>query len=142
MNPIAGIARRRLALAGGLALLGWACVVARLVDLSLLSGTAWREEAERQQERSVRLDPERGSFLDREGRELAVSVPAWSCFADPSRFQDARARRAAASKLAKALDADPAALEAKLSQDREFTWISRKLPPELRARVDALAIPG
>ena len=100
MNPIRETARRRLIVAGGVALLGVAAVAVRLVTVSLWERDRWAAEAERQQQRTVRLDPERGTIRDREGRELAVSVSAWSAFADPSAFADDPARDAAAAALA------------------------------------------
>jgi cell division protein FtsI (penicillin-binding protein 3) len=135
-------ARRRLAVVA--ALLTCACVLVgvRLVTIGLLEHERWTEFADRQQLRSVPLDPERGALLDREGRELAVSVPAWSAFANPSLFPDESARLEAARRLAPALGLSEAAVGRRLQRRSHFTWLRRKLGPEQRDAVAAVGVEG
>ena len=87
-------------------LAAWALViVARLVHVQLVKHDHYVARAQRQQERTLDLNPVRGSILDARERVLAESVPAESIYADPQAIAD---RRAVARKLSKikALDVD------------------------------------
>src|SRR5687768_15624524 len=82
----------------------WAIViVVRLVELQVLKHRSFEQQAARQGERTINLDPRRGSILDRHGRPLAVSVEAESVYAVPQDVEDAEAT---ASALAQALGLD------------------------------------
>jgi len=133
---------RRIAVIGAVALLAVTAVGVRLVQACVFQHEKWTEEAERQQQRTVRLAPERGSLLDRQGRELAVSVPAWSAWADPSTLDGPAARADAAARLATVLPLSQRELARRLAQPRYFVWLARKLDRATRDRVSALGIPG
>ena len=135
-------AKTRLAGAGAVTLLLWLVVVVRLVQVGVFSRDRWIAEAARQQDRTLRLAAERGSLLDRQGRELAVSATSWSAWADPQAFPDDRARARAARRLASVLDTDEATLRERLSRDAQFAWLQRQLTPERRERVEALHVDG
>ena len=70
----------------------WAlAVVGRLVQIQIAQGSRYRAKAQRQQERRIEIAGQRGSILDREGRELAVSVETSSLYAIPDDVKDVRA---------------------------------------------------
>jgi cell division protein FtsI (penicillin-binding protein 3) len=121
----------------------WALViVVRLVELQVLKRRSFEQQAARQGERTVNLDPRRGSILDRHGRPLAVSVDAESIYAVPQDVGDADATAAA---LARALDLDVAGrrdLAAQLHRSRAFVWVRRKVDPATARAVRALDLPG
>lgn len=142
MDPREATTRRRLAAAGALALCLWAVVVVRLVQVAVVDGSSWHAAAARQQDRSLTLQAERGSLLDREGRPLAVSAAAWSAWADPQAFSTKEQVRSAAKRLAAVLDTDERVLRERLSKDRQFVWLQRQLPPERRDAVARLGIDG
>jgi cell division protein FtsI (penicillin-binding protein 3) len=114
-------------------------VVCRLADLQLLRAGDLRERAERQQQRSVRLEPIRGPIVDRNGNDLALSVEVFSVYADPSHIRDPAS---AARELARALDLPEADLRARLSAPRYFVWVKRKVSDAEKARVESLRIAG
>ncbi|HUP22483.1 MAG TPA: penicillin-binding protein 2, partial [Thermoanaerobaculia bacterium] len=134
--------RRRLwaVLAMGLV---WIGILAwRLFELQVERHGEFSERAQRQQRRVLELDAPRGTIYDLRGRELAVSVPAQTVFADPSRLED-RAR--AAADLATALRLDRLErrdLERRLQRDSEFVFVARKVEPEAAERVRALGLRG
>ena len=65
-------------------LAAWALIViARLAQVQLLHHDEYVTRAQRQQERTLSLEPVRGSILDARGRVLAESVAAISLYADP-----------------------------------------------------------
>ncbi len=116
-----------------------AVVVARLVQIQIADGSRYRARAQRQQERRIEIPGQRGSILDREGRELAVSVETMSVYAIPD---DVRGRREAAAALAPVLGLGSGEILEKLSSDRGFVWLRRQLDPDVAVAVQALKLPG
>ena len=118
----------------------WGAVVAfRLVQLQIVRGAAYRARARQQQERTIVLPARRGSILDREGRELAVSVEAASVFAVPDKVGDPSA---AARALAPLLGLPAPEIARKLSSEKGFVWIARQIDDAAAAAVKAAKIPG
>ncbi len=135
----AGVRRGRTRFFALILALWGAVVVARLVQIQIAQGSRYRARAQRQQERRVEIPGQRGSILDREGRELAVSVEATSVYAIPN---DVREPRRAAAALAPVLGMTDAEVLERLSSDRGFVWLRRKLPPESAGAVQRLKLPG
>jgi cell division protein FtsI (penicillin-binding protein 3) len=123
-------------------LAAWAVIViARLVQIQLVRHGEYVIKAARQQERTLALQPVRGSIMDRQGRVLAESIAAESIYADPQAIGD-RAQTAKALASVKALQMDARELAAKLTSASGFVWIARQLPLETTAAVKALKLPG
>ena len=123
-------------------LAAWAIVVvARLVQVQLVRHDHYVARAQRQQERTLALNPVRGSILDTRGRVLAESIAAESIYADPQAITDRRglARRLAAVSGIGLTARD---IEAKLRGGGSFAWIARQLPLETTAEVRKLQLPG
>ena len=123
-------------------LAAWALVViARLVHVQLVRHDHYVARAQRQQERTLDLNPVRGAILDSRERVLAESVPAESIYADPQAIAD---RAAVARKLAKVkgLGLTARELQSRLRGDGSFAWIARQLPLEVSAEVKKLQLPG
>jgi cell division protein FtsI (penicillin-binding protein 3) len=132
--------RRLLYVFAGLA--AWSVVVvARLVQVQLVRHDHYVAKAQRQQERTLALNPVRGSILDTRQRVLAESIAAESIYADPQAITNARA---VARVLAKVPDLGLTAreIEAKLKGDSSFAWIARQLPLEVTSEVRKLKLPG
>ena len=81
----------------------------------------------------------RGSIHDRNGVELAVSVAVDSVWANPRAIKDVAATSRA---LADVLGLDVRELESKLSSDRMFVWLARRVGPTTAESIRALALPG
>lgn len=123
-------------------LAAWAVIViARLIQVQLIRHGEYVTKAARQQERTLALQPVRGSIVDRNGRILAESIAAESIYADPQAIVD-RDQTAKALASVKALQMDARELVAKLSSAGGFVWIARQLPLETAAAVKALKLPG
>ena len=132
--------RRLLYVFAGLA--AWAVVVVgRLIQVQLVRHDHYVAKAQRQQERTLALNPVRGSILDTRLRVLAESIAAESIYADPQAIAN---RRAVARALAKVpgLGLTARDIEAKLKGDGSFAWIARQLPLEVTAEVRKLKLPG
>jgi len=111
----------------------------RLAVLQIRDHEIYAERASDQQLRVVELDPPRGTIYDARGRELAVSVPVDSLYALPDEIPDPAAT---AAKLAPILSTPQSEIEARLSGDRRWVWLERKLDPPAAAAVRALDLPG
>jgi cell division protein FtsI (penicillin-binding protein 3) len=123
-------------------LAAWAVIViARLVQIQLVRHGEYVVKAARQQERTLALQPVRGSITDIRGRILAESVAAESIYADPQAIGD-RVQTAKALASVAALQMDGRDLAAKLSTNAGFVWIARQLPLETSSAVKALKLPG
>ena len=118
----------------------WAgVVVARLAQIQIADGSRYRARAQRQQERRLEIAARRGSILDREGRELAVSVEATSVYATPDEIESPRS---AAQSLAAVLDMPPREVLERLQSEKGFVWIRRQIEPEAAAKVQSLKLRG
>ena len=115
--------------------MGFVLIAARLVFLQVIERKDLSRRAERQQERLMKLDPKRGTIYDRMGRELAVSLDVESVYGVPSEVEDPRA---VAGRLARVLSQDPRDLQRKLTGERQFVWISRRVEPAKAERAKAV----
>ncbi len=131
--------RLRLGVVFAFVLLWSFAVVARLGYLQLYRYRDYLERANRQQERIIEVSPMRGPIYDRNGRELAMSIPVDSCFADPQEISDPEM---VGRLLSHVLGIPAEDIEQKLAQGRSFVWIARKITPAQAARIQALNLRG
>ena len=121
----------------------WAgIIVVRLVQLQVLDRPRYEVQAARQSERTINLDPRRGPIVDRNGRQLAVSVDVESIYAVPTDIDDPVG---AAARLAGPLGLDAAgrrALLAQLQKTRAFVWVRRKVDAATAQAVRDLQLEG
>lgn len=123
-------------------LAAWAVIViARLVQIQLVHHGDYVVKAQRQQERTLALQPVRGSIFDSRGRVFAESVAAESIYADPQAIGD-REQTAKALASVHGLEISARELNSRLSTGGAFVWIARQLPLEVSAAVKALKLPG
>ncbi len=102
-------------------------------------GEELRREVQGMYQREITLLPARGSIFDRNGDDLAISIPVDSIYARPKRVEDPVAT---ARKLAPLLDTDHATILNRLRQQAPFVWIKRQVVPTVSARVRALGLAG
>lgn len=140
------VTRRRLwiVLAGVTVVFG--VVVARLAELQVLSPDRYVATGEQQRFRSQELAADRGSIVDRNGEELALSMAQTTIYTDPREVEDAAA---VASALAPILGRDEGALRDELEgsgPDDGFGYLARQVPDdvadEVRAYLDAEDVEG
>jgi cell division protein FtsI (penicillin-binding protein 3) len=137
--PSSNSAKTRLLIFGGI-MFGWMLLIGiRLVYLQIYRYGDFVKQAARQQQRTVEVSPRRGVVYDRNGQELAMSVPVDSVFAVPSEIPD---QETTASILAKVTGADPQDLLAKIKAGRNFAWIARKVDGNVSNRIRALNLRG
>lgn len=140
MLPVAPPAPRGRAIALFFLLLAFlALVVGRLFALQIRDHQRLSQKATQQYERRLSVTAKRGAITDRHGRELAVSLEAQSLYAHPSAVRDPRA---AAAALAPILGQSRGEILRRLTADKPFVWLQRKLPARQAEVLAGLTIPG
>ena len=114
----------RFRLAAGLFAGLWVILWCRAFYVQLILGPDLETMAERQHSYTELVEARRGNIYDRNGQVLARSVECRSVYANPREVADAGA---AAAALAPLLNEDPTTLRRRLSQDRSFVWLARKV---------------
>ena len=120
--------RTRVALVAAALALAALAVAARLADLQVLKANVLRAQARRQHQQVIEIGGRRGSIVDREGREFAVSITTQSLYAHPPRLRSDANR--AARLLAPYLARSESELRALLVSDEPFVWLKRRLDPQ------------
>jgi cell division protein FtsI (penicillin-binding protein 3) len=131
--------RLRWLIVWSLAVVWIAIILARLVHLQLFCYSEYLAKAQRQQQRIFEISPMRGTIYDRRGRELAVSLPMDSVFADRAEITDVGM---VARLLSRVLDVAAEDLEAKIAEARTPVRLARKLPPETVQRISDMNLKG
>jgi cell division protein FtsI (penicillin-binding protein 3) len=115
----------------------------RLIYLQVVSHADLVARAERQQMRTVPSPAKRGEISDRHGRVLAYSVDADTIYAVPHEIEDkARTATALCDALADCHAKDRATLLERLSGDRAFIYVKRRVTPLEARHVAALNLEG
>lgn len=115
-------------------------VGARLVDLQALGRERYAQLGLDQRVRKVQLAAERGSVFDRNGHDLAASVPQQTVWANPRVVTDPAAY---AAQLAPIVGVDEAALRERLAQrDKGFVYVARKVDSATVMKVKGLSLAG
>jgi stage V sporulation protein D (sporulation-specific penicillin-binding protein) len=113
-------------------------VMGRLVELQVVDADRLKAKALRQHQQVIEVGGRRGSILDRQGRELAVSVTTSSLYAHPQRVKDPER---AARLLAPVLGRPVSEILGLLGSDEPFVWIARRLDPKVARAIYELNLP-
>ncbi|CAN5506424.1 penicillin-binding protein [soil metagenome] len=113
-------------------------VVSSAYRVQVEDGPVWRETAEKQRQKRLHVEPKRGTVMDRNGTELAVSVDVPSVSVDVVEMlhgtESAEAETAvlkdASVRLAQILALDANELYSKLVTKRRFLWLKRRISGE------------
>src|SRR5690606_23652678 len=124
--------RLRMGLLCGVLALGLGLVVSAGWDIMVVDGENWRDLAEDQRQRRLQVRPKRGMIYDRNGSALSVSVEVPTISLDAKELLRGvapsdvpKVARDAATRIAQALDLDPAVVERKILAKRRWTWLRR-----------------
>jgi len=114
-------------------------VVGRLSYLQLFCYSEYLAKAQHQQQRIFEISPMRGTIYDRKGRELAVSLPMDSVFADPTDTSDVPM---VARLISPVLDVPAEEIESKIGQSRTPVRLAKKLSPDAVRRIANMNLRG
>lgn len=109
-------------------------VSARIVYVHVVKSDFLKKEGERHYKRNIPQYAYRGNILDREGRELAVSAPSVSIWADPSDLLGDLDGLAQVSRMLKT-DYYELKRRAEKLQHQDFMYIKRQVGPEVASRI-------
>jgi cell division protein FtsI (penicillin-binding protein 3) len=132
-------AKFRVYVLGGFLLLWAMAISARLVALQVVRYGEFTQRAARQQQRTQERPARRGIIYDRNGQELAMSVPVDSIFAVPSEIPD---QASAAALLSKITGNDPEDLLSRFKANKNYAWVARRIDSELADRIRSVNLRG
>lgn len=113
----------------------------RVVHLQTQESEMLRSQGDKRYLRDVRILPERGKILDRNGEVLSVSTPVDSLAADPNIFCKQSANWKSMTDLI-GMSEKSISSACKKYQSADFMYIKRRLPPFVVSKVMDLNIPG
>lgn len=140
-----GTPGRRLIALLAVMVLALVAIVARLSVLQVKDASALQRMAVDQRIRSITLPAPRGTIYDRDGRELAMSLPARTIYADPQLVKDpageARTIAAVAGLNERSVQRT---LQTKTSGGRaiHFVYVQRGITPEQAAALERRHLSG
>jgi cell division protein FtsI (penicillin-binding protein 3) len=108
-------------------------VLARIVDLKFIKGPSLEEMAARENQKNCPVLPIRGTIMDRNKTELAISTFVQSLGAHPRRLTD---KKQFSRKLAQLIGMTPAAVQEIIEKNKGFVWIKRYLTPQQAEAVE------
>lgn len=119
--------------------LGLMVALAKAGILQIIRGPALKELAERQYSRTTQYSSFRGDIVDCHGRLLATSVGVHSLYAEPRRMNRPDL---VAKSLKNAVPSLTSNQLERLSTDRSFVWLSRRLDPNISHKIEELKLDG
>ncbi|CAN5852930.1 penicillin-binding protein [soil metagenome] len=114
-------------------------VAARLAELQTVNRDRYVTFGQTQRIASQTLPAGRGAIFDRNGHDLALSVPQKTVVANPRLVPDPVA---AGRRLAPVLGVDAEVLTERLSEGGYFVYLSRAVSDDVAERVEALDLDG
>jgi cell division protein FtsI (penicillin-binding protein 3) len=116
--------------------------IVRVALLQTVQAPSLSSYGETQRLREIKLPASRGFIFDRNGIELAQSVPSFSVWLDPHRMTD---KNIALAALAETLRLKPDVVDSlvtELNSNTEFAWVARQVDEATAEAVKALELKG
>jgi cell division protein FtsI (penicillin-binding protein 3) len=122
----------------------WAALILRAAQLQILPDGRLAELQKRQYRTLVELQPRRGTIFDRNGKELAVTIPTYSMFADPKIIKESRKL---SRTLAKKMGWSPLFVMDKIrprgkASEKRFVWLKRGMNKAEADSIKSLKLEG
>lgn len=128
------VGRRRVVLAFWV--LAGLAIVLRAVQVQVLQAEVWRDLAENQQQRTVKVPAARGAILDRNGAPLAVSQERIKVAIAPREVGDADATE---TRLVEALGISRSEARSAVRSSRKWKYVAGDFAPSVREGLEGLA---
>jgi cell division protein FtsI (penicillin-binding protein 3) len=114
----------------------------RLFMVQVVRADFWASYGENQRITPIELPAGRGAIYDRNGFDLAISVPHRTVVADPRLIADPEATTKALVPLLGLDAAGEADLLQRLSKDAAFIYVARQIPDEVADQIKDLDLDG
>lgn len=120
-----------------------ACLIARMIDLTVIKRSFLRHQGDMRAVRVVTTPGFRGIITDRNGYPLAVSTAVYSIWVNPQDFLVTPENIQIIAKLLKLKSKDIQALvEKNKAKHHQFVYLKRDVAPQIATSVKKLALPG
>jgi cell division protein FtsI (penicillin-binding protein 3) len=119
--------------------LGLGSILFRLVLLQVKDASAYQKLARNQRVRAIEVPATRGTIFDRNGEELAMSLPARAVYADPALIEKPGPEAKVVSSLLKLPYRD---VHAALTGAGRFVYIARGVNERTASALEARHLPG
>jgi len=137
------IIKRRLRLAVAVLVTLLVVLIAKVGYLQTVSGDEYRAAGLAARMRTTTLRAERGALFDRNGREISMSVPKMTLYADPMLVVDPAGTARAIAGLMQFDAAREQELAAEIAAKKSsFTFVARQIDPARAKAVTDLRLPG
>ncbi len=120
-------------------LFGFVLIGCRLFYLQVLQSDAGAYQVQRQHQKSVMVQPDRGVIVDRHGHPLALNVDVPSVYVNSGSLKNPQQT---AQALAPVLKMSVAQLREIFQRKQPYDLVKRHIPEEMAKQLVALAIPG
>ena len=120
-------------------LLGFSLIGGRLFYLQVFQSDAGAYEVQRQHQKTVVVQPDRGVIVDRQGHPLALNVDLASVFVNPSSLKNPRKT---ATALSRVLDMPVTKVRKLFQSDQPYVWIKRHISEAMANQLEAKPLPG
>ncbi len=140
-----GLAHWRFIVLLGFIFAGFSGLVARTAWIQVIQPDRLRQEGDMRSLRTTSDPSDRGMVTDRNGEQLAVSVPVQAVWADPKEIHEADGLKNtdAWMALADVLDLDMPKLTASIADPkRRFVYLQRQITPAVADYIAKLKLPG
>jgi cell division protein FtsI (penicillin-binding protein 3) len=114
-------------------------ICVKLVSIQGINSASYLATGGSEWKQTVSLPGERGAILDRNGYELALSVPQTTIYADPRQVNDPAAE---AAQLAPILGIPESTLQREMTGRSTFVYLARTIPAGPAKQVAALNLAG
>lgn len=118
-------------------LFGLSLLTIRLVYLQMFITQNLSRKAVRQHQKTITIEGERGKILDRHGKILAANLEVPSLYAIPSMITNPAS---VAEEMSLIVNEPKSVLIDKLTEEKSFTWIKRKMSPEVSTAIENLGL--
>lgn len=115
------------------------CLLIRLGFIQIFKASSYFSMAQNQSRTVIEMQPARGRVFDSRGREMALDVRLDSLYAVSKEVKN---KAQVADQLALILGMDRATILERLSREKLFVWISRKISPSKADAVRKLKVDG
>jgi len=115
------------------------CLFIRLGFIQIFKASSYFSMAQNQSRAVIEMQPARGRIFDSRGREMALDVRLDSLYAVSKEVKN---KAQVADRLALILGMDRAVIFERLSRDKLFVWIARKISPSKADAVRKLKVEG
>lgn len=133
------IKKSRLYVIFGIFLLFFLVLFSRLFYIQVISAGKLSKIASDQYEKIIKLPANRGNIYDRFHRPLALTMPVYSVYVDPSKVKNIKKT---ARKFSKIIEMKVDTLKKKMKKPGYFVWLKRHIKKEKKDKLSQYRLPG